>query len=916
MLKRAHLTLGRHARRLGSLGATLLVLSATGLLPSVWLGGAASAAALTAPAVPVAGVAAFGIGSGQLSGPAGIAVDAKGDLFVADQTSNRVLEYTATSATSFAQAGTTVAGAGGKGSGLSQLSYPTGVALDASGDLFVSDSLNNRVVEYAYNASTGSYATSGKVVAGTGTAGSGLSQLSDPGGIALDAKGDLFIADSSNSRVEEFAYNSAAGGYATTASTVAGAGGMGTGSNQLDRPSSVTLDAKGDLFIADEYNGRVMEYPFSSAAGSYAASGTEIGGGLPNLALWVTLDPSGDLFVSYGYLGYNGVQEFTYSSATGSYASTGTVVGSGNMLGPTGLAFNSGGDLFATQTAQTSDPSQSVWDLVLEFTNTGGSFAPLGTIMSQVGRTNGGISSGALDSHGNLFVADGPVYEFPYSPAKGNYSASGPAIAGTGDAPALDSHNNLFVANADSPGVLEYPWNASAGSYPSSGSAVPGGAQLAQLTVTAMAFDANNDLFVASGSQVLEFPYNATAGTYAASGTVVATVPSSGSLSLITGVGGLALDANGDLFVSNPAGSQVQEYLFSASTGAYAAAGITVAGTGGMGAGTSQLDEPTGLAVDHSGDLFVFDAQNDRIMEFTGNPATGAYAANGTAIFSGGTDNYPQNGGVAVDAQGDVFFGNDLNSAVVYEVAAGTSTPPPSAPAVTGISPSSGPAAGGTAVTVTGSNLSGGSVSFGVTPATGVSCAATSCTAISPAGSGTVGVTVTTSGGTSAAGTAGQFTYQATPPPGNLVPNPGFESAGVPADHWGSTVARSATVVHSGSWALAQTTSSGSGGWDLDSSPAWYAPVSSAKTYTASIWVRATATVKVNLNVDLLNGSGTYVSSANGATVTLTAGTWTQLTIKGIKPGTGQVNAGLEPNFTSASKGTIIYWDDMSLTSP
>ena len=154
-----------------------------------------------------------------------------------------------------------------------------------------------------------------------------------------------------------------------------------------------------------------------------------------------------------------------------------------------------------------------------------------------------------------------------------------------------------------------------------------------------------------------------------------------------------------------------------------------MAGTGGMGTGTSQLDLPTGVAVDHSGDLFVFDAQNDRIMEYTGNPATGAYAANATAIFSGGTDNWPQNGGVAVDAQGDVFFGNDLNSAVVYEIAAGTSTPPPSAPAVTGVSPASGPAAGGTAVTVTGTNLSGGSVAFGVTPATGVSCTAASCTA-------------------------------------------------------------------------------------------------------------------------------------------------------------------------------------------
>ena len=166
-------------------------------------------------------------------------------------------------------------------------------------------------------------------------------------------------------------------------------------------------------------------------------------------------------------------------------------------------------------------------------------------------------------------------------------------------------------------------------------------------------------------------------------------------------------------------------------------------------------------------------------MEFTGNPATGAYAASGTAVFTGSRDNYPETGGVALDPQGNVFFSYNYSSAVVYEATASTSPPPP-APAVTGVSPSTGPAAGGTAVTVTGTSLAGGSVAFGAAAATGVSCSATSCTATSPAGTGTVNVTVTTAGGTSATSPAGQFTYTAAPPSANLIPNPGFESAGSP----------------------------------------------------------------------------------------------------------------------------------------
>jgi sugar lactone lactonase YvrE len=1000
VLKGNHRTADRRPRPVRSLGTAILTLSMAAFVPAMLPGAAAEAA--TGAAGPVAGVLAFGIGAGQLgssgggsqsNSPTGVAFDGKGDLFAADPTNNRVVEYTPSSPTSYPRTGTVVAGTGGAGSGLSQLSGPNGVAVDAAGDLFVADSLNNRVVEYAYNAATGSYPAAGKVVAGTGTAGSGLTQLSDPQGIALDASGDLFVADYGNNRVEEFAYNSATGSYASTATTVAGTGTAGSGNNQLAAPSSVTLDAKGDLFIADAHNERVMEYAYNSSAGSYAASGTQIGGALSNLAGWVTLDASGDLFVSYGYLGYGGVLEFPYNSVTGSYASSGTAVASADQVGPSGLAFNPSGDLFIGETAQTNNPSQTVWDAVLEFTYNAlsGAWSPTGTVMSQSGRMNMGVSSIAVDSHGDLFASDGPVYEFPYNSAGASYSAQGTQIATAGSVLALDGSNDLFVASTGTAGVLEYPWNASSGSYAGSGQAVPGAAQLATLTVGAMALDAKNDLFVATGSQVLEFPYNASSGTYAASGTVIATVAA----------GGLALDSSGDLFVSNPATSRVQEYLFNSATGSYAS-GITVAGSGGTGSGASQLSGPTGVAVDHSGDLFVFDAGNARVMEFTGNQATGAYAANGTAVFTGSRDNYPETGGVALDPQGDVFFSYNYSSAVVYE-AAGSASPPPPAPAVTGVSPSTGPAAGGTAVTVSGSSLTGGSVTFGtaaatgvscsatsctatspagtgtvnvtvtspggtsatstadqftysttpppapvvtgVSPstgpaaggtavtvsgssltggsvtfgtaaATGVSCSATSCTATSPAGTGTVNVTVTTPGGTSATSTADQFTYSTTPPPANLIPNPGFESAGVPSDYWGSSLARSQAVAHSGSWSLAQTLKSSSGGWDLDSNPSWYAPISSAKSYTAGIWVRSTATVKVNLSLDLLDSGGNYVDSASGPNVTLAANTWTHLTLTGIRPASGEVYGGMEPDFLSGTKGTVIYWDDMTLTSP
>ena len=84
-------------------------------------------------------------------------------------------------------------------------------------------------------------------------------------------------------------------------------------------------------------------------------------------------------------------------------------------------------------------------------------------------------------------------------------------------------------------------------------------------------------------------------------------------------------------------------------------------------------------------------------------------------------------------------------------------------PTVTGISPATGPAAGGTSVTITGTDFTGGTiVDFGTTPATSVVVdSATEITATSPAGSGTVNVTVTGPGGVSATSSADEFTYGA-----------------------------------------------------------------------------------------------------------------------------------------------------------
>ncbi|MCU1458139.1 MAG: Ig family protein, partial [Actinomycetia bacterium] len=138
-----------------------------------------------------------------------------------------------------------------------------------------------------------------------------------------------------------------------------------------------------------------------------------------------------------------------------------------------------------------------------------------------------------------------------------------------------------------------------------------------------------------------------------------------------------------------------------------------------------------------------------------------------------------------------------------------TSGSPPPAPAITGVSPASGPSAGGTSVTITGTNLTGASaVKFGATAAGSFTVnSATSITATAPAGTGTVDVTVAGPGGTSVTGAADRFTYNAPAPAvtgvspasgpaagGTTVTVTGTNLTGATGVKFGATAAASFTV--------------------------------------------------------------------------------------------------------------------------
>ena len=247
--------------------------------------------------VVVAGGHGVGAAANQLDNPTAIFVDHQGNLYVYDAANNRIQEWAAG-----ASSGVTVAGAGeGSYSGLG-----AGLYVDCGGNIYVGDAARFGVLEFppiANDPSTGN----GTLVAGGHGLGDGANQFYTPGDICLDQKGNIFVDDTYNWRVQEWAPGAAAG------VTVAGGNGRGLNSNQITAVN-IWVSGDDTVYVSDGGNGlsnsRVQKWSPGATTGQTLLGGNGIGNGASqfNGNGPIYMDIKGNIFVSDG--GNFRVQEF------------------------------------------------------------------------------------------------------------------------------------------------------------------------------------------------------------------------------------------------------------------------------------------------------------------------------------------------------------------------------------------------------------------------------------------------------------------------------------------------------------------------------------------------------------------------------------------------------------------------------
>ncbi len=604
--------------------------TALGLL--ILLLGPARAGAQSAPVInTVAGTGTIGLTGdngaavqARLSNPSGVAVDAVGNVYIAERDTGSIRKVAIETGVITRVAGGSTpcrldyecqgfSGDGGLATA-AELWKPAGVAVDGAANIYIADTGNARIRKIS--AATGTIVTiagSGPSGGWDGYAGSPCGYSGDGGpataallcypySVAVDSVGNVYTADMGNNRIRMI---SAATGVITTVAGsgtkgFSGDGGLATVAD-LSSPFSVALDASDNLFIADTFNQRIRKV--TAATGvitTVAGTGVCKAGGYGETATSATLcnvmsvavDGLGDLFIADGYSTTGRSSRFLRVGRDGT---TWTF-----PLGALGLYSPAAGQMTIDEAGHlyvADGNNNRIWKVI----TAGTEYSPR-DYQTVAGGGDGGLGDGGAATAAQL-----------WHPTK-------VAVDATGNLYVADADNNRIRKVEIATGVIKTI--AGTGHYDYSGDGGPATAAALRgpLGVTV---DAAGNVYIADTFNFRVRKFTASTGKISTvAGTGVYGLSGDGDLATATALAGpydVAVDSSGNLYIADPGCTDARIRKVTADTGVITTvAGIAgIAGFSGDGgpATAARLFTPTGVAMDGSGNLYIADTNNHRVRK-------------------------------------------------------------------------------------------------------------------------------------------------------------------------------------------------------------------------------------------------------------------------------------------------------------
>ncbi len=463
----------------------------------------------------------------SIGGPAGIAFDSSGNLFVPNANANTIARI--------ATNGVTTMFAIDPGDG-SILSNPQDVIFDAAGNLYVADAFTDQIEKF----------TPGGVASVFAVDPGDFSILSSPSSLVFDAVGNLYVANDDGfgtDFIEKFSTNGAATRFATD---------PGNGS-VLNSPSALTFDNSGNLYAANQGQPAFIEkFTSGGTPSTFVNSGLTFPTGLAT-------DASGNIYAvnNTNLIGHSTVTKYQTNGA-------GSIVVS-NLYSPTAIRFDKSGDIVVADYTQVDiiptnggltsnvlaigvgasglalDTSSNLYVAGFLYGNTISKITPAGagTVWANL---NTPVYAVVLDGAGNGYAtlsyanqiakiaANGATSIFATDPGTGNVLNFPQGIA-------IDGGGNLFVVNLNTNNIVKFTPAGTPSTFASTGANFGYG--------PGIAIDKSNNVYTEYNSSILKFAPNGSSTTFA-------TDP--GDNSVLDGPIGMAFDGAGNLYVVNNGG--------------------------------------------------------------------------------------------------------------------------------------------------------------------------------------------------------------------------------------------------------------------------------------------------------------------------------------------------------------------------